>query len=835
MTQQQNSPWRILLLDTKRSNPNHYLCIALREALVNHPDVAKVIAAGYGEAVHRAQAEGCNLFIAFDGEEMHRETCARLAAVCGRSLLWVTEDPYELGVNVANGAIFDLVFSNDSASLARYGAKGRHLPLAASPLLHQHEVRADGDCRYDLFFAGTAWPNRVALLKQMMGELDGIKLKLALPHNEHLPKPDLPLPPSSYSWRTPNNQFVRFANASRVVLSLHRVFSAAADGAPMAATPGPRLFEVALAGGFQLVDLSLDETRRYFDEGREFIGFNNDREAIEQLRHYLAHPDERIAIARAAQAKALALHTYTQRAEVLLAEAAALPERPVALAAPATTSRRLRVLQVTHNIVGVPPYGGVEVYQEMMAKQLADEVETYFYVPDHSVNDSVCRLYAFDAQGYREVERFSFNSHSPHDALTCPERERVFSALLGKYGFDLVHFQHFIGHVPSLPYIARALGVATMMSLHDYHAACTEFNLVGYDNRFCHAETRSEAECDICLRHVRHALPGSQACRRAFFGRLLQHIDVLQANTREVVDRFKAIYPALAAHPHFEAVGVPSVDSARQAEPPRADGPLRVALIGNFTPIKGGEMLLQMFDALRDDPIVFEVFGSVAVKLQRHIAALGLPNVIWHGGYKPGELAAKLDGFSLSLHASIWPETYCLALSEAWQAGLVPVVADIGGLGLRVEDGINGFTYPHDRPGVLVDRLRELMVEPQRIAAAKANIHAGLWTSLDTHGQWLHARYRELAAKTVVTRMLPAADTPRLELTLADCGVTLTNPFWLRATTPLPVFHGGTQPGHGFPPVHVRAIGYLRRHGLSATVHRAAFELRRRLRARLGA
>jgi glycosyltransferase involved in cell wall biosynthesis/spore maturation protein CgeB len=829
MTANTARPWRILLLDTKRSNPNHYLCIALREELAAHPQVDRVVAAGYGEAVHRAQAEQCNLFIAFDGEEMHRETCARLAAVCGRSLLWVTEDPYEVGVNVANGALFDLVFSNDSASLARYGAKGRHLPLAASPLLHRLEVRADGDCRYDLFFAGTAWPNRVALLKRMMGELDGIKLKLALPHNEHLPKPDLPLPPSSYSWRTPNNQFVRFANASRVVLSLHREFTAAADGAPMAATPGPRLFEVALAGGFQLVDLALDETRRYFDEGREFIGFNNDGEAIEQLRHYLAHPEERIAIARAAQAKALAVHTYAQRAEVLLAEAATLPARPMAPAAPATTSHRLRVLQVTHNIVGVPPYGGVEVYQDMMAKQLAAEVECYFYVPDRSVDGSICRLYVQDADGYREIEALRFSGPSTQDALTCPERERAFAGLLGKYGIEVVHFQHFIGHVPSLPYIARALGVATMMSLHDYYPVCSQFNLIGADGRFCQAETRSEAECDICLRHIRQAQPGSQACRRAFFGRLLQHIDVLQANTSEVVDRYRAIFPALAAHPQFEAMGVPSTDLARQAAPPALAKPLRVALIGNFSHNKGGEMLFDVFEAMRDDPVRFEIFGSVEAVLAHRVAALNLPNVVWHGGYTPGTLAERLDGIGLSLHSSIWPETYCLALSEAWQVGLVPLVADIGALGLRVEEGVNGFKYPHDRPGALVDRLRQLVAEPERVAAAKGNIHAGLWTSLPEHGRWLAARYAALAARSAPTGLLSEAAQFGAAPTLADCGVVLNYPLWRRTATPIP------QPATALPALHHRAIGYLRRHGAAATARRMAHELRRRLRARLGA
>ena len=159
----------ILLLDTKNQNPNHYICLAIEKALSRHEDVAIVIKAALNDALSKALHHKCNLFIAFDGEELNRPICSRLRDVCGKSILWVTEDPYEIKVNISNADLFDLVFTNDSASVSAYGKKGRHLPLAGAKEFHYLSLKHKlNDLRYDAFFAGTAWPNRADLIKNLI-------------------------------------------------------------------------------------------------------------------------------------------------------------------------------------------------------------------------------------------------------------------------------------------------------------------------------------------------------------------------------------------------------------------------------------------------------------------------------------------------------------------------------------------------------------------------------------------------------------------------------------------------------------------------------------------
>ena len=319
--------WRVLLLDTKKCNPNHYICLAVKEAFGSHPLTENITKAEYGTAIQRARDNCSNLFIAFDGEELDRGICARLASLCGTSLLWVTEDPYEVSVNKANSDLFDLVFTNDSGSVDAYGKKGRHLPLAASPSIHFRETPdSEESFRYDLFFAGTAWPNRVEFIKLINSTLIEVKLKLALPYNQHIPAPNLDLAPSTYLWKTPNSEFTRLANRSRVVLTLHRSFSSSGNEST-AQTPGPRLFEVALAGGFQLVDMSMPEVERYFDEDVQFAGFRSPEECIKKLKFYLTNRMERIAIAKSAQSRALREHLYIHRLDTIYTELSKLRKR----------------------------------------------------------------------------------------------------------------------------------------------------------------------------------------------------------------------------------------------------------------------------------------------------------------------------------------------------------------------------------------------------------------------------------------------------------------------------------------------------------------------------
>ncbi len=836
-------PWRVLLLDTKRSNPNHYLCLALRDALRAHPQVSLAVLADYGNAVVTARdaVEPFDLFLAFDGEEMDEMFCARVAGFCRRSVLWVTEDPYERAVNVDRSQLFDFVLTNDSASVEAYPGRGaRHLPLAASEVWHHWPLpavaaangrRSDNGGRsangagvethryfYDVFFAGTAWPNRVALLQELTAELPDLKYKIALPHNEHLPRPELPaLPASALSWRTPNQEFCRLANRSRITLGLHRDFSASAGNPSCASTPGPRLFETALAGGFQLLDGELAEVGDYYDVGTEVATFSDIEDCVEKVRHFLAHPGEREAMARAAQRTTQERHLYRHRVDKLLAWAAEIPvaSESSSQRSPdiATNGRkatgtgaasgdsggggrngtRRNLLYVAHNTVARGgPFGGVEVVLDLLSRDLREEFNVFSYVSEIRDGQSVgAVLYG---PGSLELRRFQFPPIHDNVLLTCPAREAAFSQVLADCAIDLVHFHHLINHVPSLPLISRAYGIPGILTIYDYFHACTSFNLLDFNRQFCGAENLPLAACDVCLSAQFNYPRGSQARRRAFFARVFDALDHIIFISQDCRDRFEKIYSQTALAQKSSVTDLPLPYDEKPPLVPAAERwaerPIQIVSFGNFTYPKGADVMLRAFNQLRDGPFEFHLFGRLDEPYPAILEALNFPNVRIHRQFNPGSLQAALETAALSLHISIWPETFCITLSEAIHFGVVPIVSDLGAPGERVQDGVNGFKIPANSPGALVDLLERLAADPSPALEVAARIAPLQMHNAAEHAEAMATHYRALLGGTAPRSTTEVASSLPARLTLADCGPVVAEPCW-SLNPPAPVLVSG--------------------------------------------
>jgi spore maturation protein CgeB len=87
----------------------------------------------------------------------------------------------------------------------------------------------------------------------------------------------------------------------------------------------PRTFEIAACGACQLVDRR-SLMGELFDPD-ELATFGTAGELRELMGHYLAHPEERLALARRGRRRVLAEHSYRARMTELLALGlAALPE-----------------------------------------------------------------------------------------------------------------------------------------------------------------------------------------------------------------------------------------------------------------------------------------------------------------------------------------------------------------------------------------------------------------------------------------------------------------------------------------------------------------------------
>jgi hypothetical protein len=250
----------------------------------------------------------------------------------------------------------------------------------------------------------------------------------------------------------------------------------------------------------------------------------------------------------------------------------------------------------------------------------------------------------------------------------------------------------------------------------------------------------------------------------------------------------------------------------------RTQGKLRIAILGNFTQNKGGGQLVHALNQLRADNVDFTIFGRVAKPYDEILAALKIPNLHIYGAYAPGSLPSIMLGYSMSMHFSIWPETYCISLSEAWHAGLVPIVSDIGALGERVTDGVNGFKLPVGEAGAIVALVRRLISDREMIESVRHNIHHKLSMGFDEHMQWLGELYRRLLpAETLATGVM--TDSARRGNTVRDLDILLVDRAWTSLSPSARIAVDEQTTLSIAPEIGTLSRGYhfLRKHGIIKT------------------
>ena len=327
--------------------------------------------------------------------------------------------------------------------------------------------------------------------------------------------------------------------------------------------------------------------------------------------------------------------------------------------------------------------------------------------------------------------------------------------------------------------------MATVWHLHDYYLICDRYNLIGFERRFCDVVRTGPASCDLCLGATDHRLPGSKARRDAVMAQTVSAIDAFIGSTPAVTGYVGAFYPEIAPERlHVVELPVLSGDTRpSQAHPTPPHGgprPLNVALPGNFTREKGADYVIEIMRLCEGLDIRFHIFGRVEPYLAKRLKLMDLSRISILDGYDQRDIGALLAPCDVSLHLSIWPETYMLSLTEAWQAALVPIVTTLGAPGERVTDGVDGFRVAPDDPAAALACLHRLHFDRNLLFRLRQSIRLKHFVGLPEHLDAIRALYADVLAKRPLPQPAPREPAARHSggLTLVDAGLRLNAPSW---------------------------------------------------------
>lgn len=251
-----------------------------------------------------------DLVLIVSGLNVHPVALWLLGKVGIRAAVILTESPYDDESQkqwsdlTHVGSTVDLtIFTNDQFSAERFG--WHLLPPSFHPATHRPvEPVAEDVC--DVLMVATGWRERQAFLEAV--DWTGINLKLfgvwpGLNNN-----PDSPI----YQYYNPlvvsNEHIASMYCSARICINFHR-------RSPVAKTPGPRIFETAACGAFQLSD-----PREGLEEmfGWSIPTFDSPERLGELVREYLKDPLARKTAANEAMMRVQS-HTFDHRAADLIA------------------------------------------------------------------------------------------------------------------------------------------------------------------------------------------------------------------------------------------------------------------------------------------------------------------------------------------------------------------------------------------------------------------------------------------------------------------------------------------------------------------------------------
>lgn len=263
-------------------------------------------------------------------DEITPETIRRISETGDvKTLSWFGDDHWRfLSFSRYFAPSFHWVITTDSAAVSKYHALGcRHVVKSQWGYNHHLVTRHDVGEEFDVTFVGQDHSRRREIIEKL--QVAGIKVR-CWGRGWESGRLDQEAMVAMYSRSRINLNFTESSVVAGWKPLAKMVFNRRADDslhlqAPHRAFDHLRVllsarrpqikgrnFEIPGAGGFLLTSWA-DNLDAYFVPGKEIATFSSIAELIDQIRHYLAHPDERELIRAAGHARAARDHTYEQR------------------------------------------------------------------------------------------------------------------------------------------------------------------------------------------------------------------------------------------------------------------------------------------------------------------------------------------------------------------------------------------------------------------------------------------------------------------------------------------------------------------------------------------
>jgi glycosyltransferase involved in cell wall biosynthesis len=355
--------------------------------------------------------------------------------------------------------------------------------------------------------------------------------------------------------------------------------------------------------------------------------------------------------------------------------------------------------------------GGIEIHVRRLTARLAHDgfSVVYFNLDQGDAEYLSITIESGESIYAPSLEKISIAKH----------RETI-ADFLSWLNPDILHVHSFVGlswHATlHLMKIIKSSRISYACTIHDYSAVCHRNHLVTREGFFCGLPPPDV--CDACIRSDPDTPSYTHPiARREAYAHFLREAYLVIAPSDDTAKRLSAVFPSVkfTVRPHEEYSEIAKVAPTATS----VSAKLRVAIVGAIGSHKGADVVRNLaLDAKqRGLAVEFAIIGYSSIDTDT-LENLGIEQTGLYASEAEALFHLRRLQPDLALFPSIWPETYCYALTLALDAGVFPVVFDLGAQAERLKNYDVGRVLDVslvDRPSDLNDALLELHCENRPI------------------------------------------------------------------------------------------------------------------------
>ena len=298
----------------------------------------------------------------------------------------------------------------------------------------------------------------------------------------------------------------------------------------------------------------------------------------------------------------------------------------------------------------------------------------------------------------------------------------IYFNILYSLNIDLIQFDHLVKQTFDLPKLANILGIPSVLIFHDFYYICPSINLLDKDLNYCNAKCKDSYDCNaVGLFKNLPKLQDYLKTWRTEVSKLFSYISTFVSPTYFTMDLYKSIYNELESKNtltiyhgrDFESNNIKFLKPIQYKQNKR---PVKILVPGNIVAHKGAHFIKKIKENDIENNIEFHFMGKIDPTLRN----CG----IFHGKYdrdKFKEIVGKIKPSFIGIF-SIWPETFCHVLSEAWDCKIPVIATNLGALKERIGKTEGGILVNFQSPKEAYNSIMKIINNPSQYDVLLENI-----------------------------------------------------------------------------------------------------------------